>query len=84
MAGLTGSTIACVAASLDDFIATSTGDVGWLEAGGPDELDLFVMPVLLGQGPAPFPDARARAGLHLMHTATRRTGIVRPCYTLRP
>jgi dihydrofolate reductase len=55
---------------------------GLLEAGGLDELDLFVMPVLLGEGVALFPEARATGALQLRHTASWPNGVVRLCYTV--
>ena len=53
---------------------------GLLEAGGLNELDLFVMPVLLGQGVALFPGVRRRDGLRLQHMASWPNGVVRLCY----
>lgn len=55
---------------------------GLLEAGGLDELDLFVMPVLLGEGVALFPGARPGGALRLLHTASWPNGVVRLCYTV--
>lgn len=77
-----------------DLRSTGPGDVwivgggltlrAFLDAGEVDELDLFVMPTLLREGPALFP-ASTRLPVHLELEEQRRwpSGVVRLRYTLR-
>ncbi len=62
-----------------DVWLTGGGNVArqFLDAGLIDEIELFVMPVLLGDGVRLFPGAAAQAGLMLEDTQPYDNGVVR-------
>jgi len=67
-----------------DVWLTGGGNVvrQFLDAGLIDEMELFVMPLLLGAGVRLFPDGASRSGLALKDSQPHPNGVVRLLYAV--